>query len=65
MAEKKYAPQTTEDLKIVARKQGAGIGLYIKKEAKGSLGLELGMSFSGEAKIVKGVKTIILREVEK
>ena len=68
MAEKKYAPATTEDLTLDVRKVGSGLGFYIDSYLKRDLGVELGDKFALEFKNVdgkKGPKTIILREVEK
>ena len=65
MAEKKYASPTTADLTLDVRRVGSGLGFYIDSYLKRDLGVELGDLFALEFKMVKGVKTIILREVEK
>jgi hypothetical protein len=65
MAVKKYAPPTTEDLTLDVRKVGSGLGFYLDARKLGKLDIELGDKFALEFKLVKGVKTIILREVEK
>jgi len=54
-----------KDLKIKAVTVGVGLGLYLDKVLKLVLGIEKGDVFTVEMKTVKGVKTIILREVEK
>lgn len=64
MAEKKYAPPTTEDLTLDVRKVGSGLGFYLDARKLGKLDIELGDRFAMEIKLSKGIKTIILREVE-
>ena len=53
-----------EDLKVVVQKNGSGLRIYFDVILRKFLGLKENDEFQIEMKTVKGVKTIILREVE-